>query len=360
MSQQMIQLVDLVSCASDAAFAVNRDHRIVAWNKRAEDIVGYPSAEVLGRRCGDVVRGVYPSGEPLCTANRECEKCYMRGESFAVRRCLFQCKNGNSTYVSVSTLVPPADLLNGAEDDVVAVIFFRPEKAEGPKRISLPLRIFTLGHFGLVVTGQGLACDTWKRRHSLAVLKCLITNSGRSVHRDRLIEQLWPEVDMDRGWERLKVTVSFLRKQFRLAGLDIDPIKTIDQSYLLRQDRVWIDADAFERLAVTAEELDTMGRSQQALQCCADARRLYCGDYLEEDLYTDWHIERRERLREVYLAMLTRMANCLTNLGDTQAALQVRRDAERYDRDNFVDRATPEDPLPWASFVQRGQIYLDT
>ena len=63
--------------------------------------------------------------------------------------------------------------------------------------------------------GEGLAADKWKRRKAVELLKCLLTHLGRPLHRERLIEYLWPDADMNQGWERLKVVISFLRKQLR-------------------------------------------------------------------------------------------------------------------------------------------------
>ncbi len=44
----MVDARDLVDFASDAAFAVDENLRIVAWNSRADDLLGYAPSEVIG------------------------------------------------------------------------------------------------------------------------------------------------------------------------------------------------------------------------------------------------------------------------------------------------------------------------
>ncbi len=47
----------VVEMTGDAAFAVNSEGEITAWNEAAEQSLGYRRAEVVGRHCWSVVRG---------------------------------------------------------------------------------------------------------------------------------------------------------------------------------------------------------------------------------------------------------------------------------------------------------------
>lgn len=60
-------LLSALTTASCGAYAVSVDQTIVFWNRAAERILGYPSDEVLGRRCYEVVSGLAPGGlTPEC------------------------------------------------------------------------------------------------------------------------------------------------------------------------------------------------------------------------------------------------------------------------------------------------------
>lgn len=51
----------------DALYLVDRDRKIVFWNKAAEELSGYQSDEVIGFSCRDnILRHVSMEGEPMC------------------------------------------------------------------------------------------------------------------------------------------------------------------------------------------------------------------------------------------------------------------------------------------------------
>ncbi len=142
---------------------------------------------------------------------------------------------------------------------------------------------------------------------------------------------LWPEVDESHGWEWLKVTVYFLRQQLRAAGLDEDVVTTAEKAYVLRREAVWLDTENFESLVAEGCAEQRRQRWDEALRCYDEARRLYRGDYMAEDIYDDTFAVQRERLREICLDMLAGMAECHAACGRHGEAVQVCRDALVHD-----------------------------
>jgi PAS domain S-box-containing protein len=57
---------DLAEFASDAAFAIDVDGKIKAWNAQAQRLLGHTPAEVIGQHCGMVLQATMSGGEPLC------------------------------------------------------------------------------------------------------------------------------------------------------------------------------------------------------------------------------------------------------------------------------------------------------
>lgn len=335
----MVDARDLVDFASDAAFAVDENSRIVAWNSRADDLLGYAPSEVIGCRCYDVLQAILPSGEPLCTPKCEGARCFQHGQPFAVPACRLQRKGGQWISAEIGTLIMPREVEALPKGAPAAIVFLREASmAHRQPRVSRTLRIFTLGRFSLAVGEHGLAIETWRRRQALTLLKYLVVFQGHSVRRERLCDCLWPEADEAEAWGRLKVTLSFLRRQLRAAGMPKDIVETVDKSYVLRRDSVWVDAVEFEKLVSEAAVAAREGRTEDALLLFEDARRLYRGDYLEEDLYADWCAEERQRLREIYLEMLAGMADCYAACGRLAEAAQVCRTALCCDpcRENFL------------------------
>ena len=209
-----------------------------------------------------------------------------------------------------------------------AIVFLRPKQDTSHTRpLEQPPRIYTLGHFGLVLNGSQVAVGSWARKQSLTLLKYLVTHRGMAMHRERLMDCLWPEVDEDKARQRLKVTIYFLRQQVRAAGKEGDFIESSGDGYVLRGEAVWVDADAFERLATVGIELERGQKWPEALRCYEDALVIYRGDYLEEDIYADWCAEERERLCEIYFEMLERMVRIYAKQGRHAIAAQTCRTA---------------------------------
>ncbi|MBT4486399.1 MAG: PAS domain-containing protein [Rhodospirillaceae bacterium] len=334
-----MKTTDLVAFASDPAFAVNGDMRVVAWNAAAETLLGYSAAEAVGQRCGHVLQAFYPTGEPLCSILCEGRACMGMGHKWSLAACRIRHRSGDMVAAGISTLVLPVDARTEPDGDAVAVIFMRNISGEAEEIGAVtPLRIFTMGQFGLAIAGEGLNVEGWKRKQAAMVLKILVSHLGRPVHRERLIEWLWPDADATRGWERLKVTVSYLRGKLRAGGGVEDVIETVGQSYLLRRDAVWVDSDAFASLVTAGLEFladDNLGEARARFE---EAESLYRGNYLEDEPYAEWCAEEREHLREVHLELLAGMAKTYAAEGLYMEASRVCRTALYHDpcRESFL------------------------
>jgi DNA-binding SARP family transcriptional activator len=316
----------LVDYASDAAFAIDGEQRIVAWNYRIRRLLGYTRKEVLGKHCSDVLQAVLPDGEPLCVPGCEGARCFERFQPFEATACLAPHKDSHWVPLDIASVVMSKRARNGDQVTGVAAIFLHNnrEKAELPLA-GTRLRIFTFGRFGLSAGSHGLNVEKWERKQALTLMKILVAQLGRAVPREVLIDVLWPEADERAGWERLKVTMSSLRRQLRAAGIGGEVVETCGKAYVLRREAVWVDAQAYE--ACIADGAACRGRKRwaAAIDHFREARRLYRGHYMSEDLHADWCAEERERLREIHLENLADMAECHAELGQYAEAVAVCR-----------------------------------
>ena len=55
----------MIESLYDGAYFVDRDRRILFWNKSAEELTGFRSGDVVGRTCDEVLTPVTEDGEPL-------------------------------------------------------------------------------------------------------------------------------------------------------------------------------------------------------------------------------------------------------------------------------------------------------
>jgi DNA-binding CsgD family transcriptional regulator len=96
----------ITDSTSDPAFAYNKSGRIVAWNEAAGKLLGYPSAEVLGKNCWDVLNSTDIFGNTYCHAN-----CPLLSPEGPIRHCDLNARTAMdiSVRVRVNTLSIPRD-----------------------------------------------------------------------------------------------------------------------------------------------------------------------------------------------------------------------------------------------------------
>ena len=357
---------ELIEFSSDAALAIDNERRVAAWNHKTEQLFGYSATEVIGKHCGDVLRSTLYKGEPLCAPDCEIYNCFLNHQPFSAGGCRIRHKDGNWVTVNLSSLIMPDQPLSSDGGSVVVIVFFRNlEMQPDSPPLGQKLQIFTLGRFYLALAGQQIPTAKWKRKQAVTALKYLVAHLGRPVHREILMEFLWPDDDQRRTWKRLKVIIHSLRHELRAAGLPEDIIETTSESYALRREVVWVDSSVFELSVAEGKALQYQQQWDSALHRYEHARQLYEGDYLEEDVYADWCMVQREQLREIFLSLLAGMADCHGELGHYSEAAQVCRTALVFDpgRESFY-RALMEhlvrlDRADWAiAEYQKCQKFL--
>jgi predicted ATPase/DNA-binding SARP family transcriptional activator len=150
----------------------------------------------------------------------------------------------------------------------------------------LDVRLF--GHAD--ITSGGASLKFSKRATTLAMLGYLVLKRGKAVSRDALAYVLFPESEETTALAELRRYLYLAAKA--LPEREGDPWLIVDQETVRWNDapEAFVDVLAFERLGANPETY-------------ADAIELYGGDLLE-DVYDDWILAERERLRSRYLAIL--------------------------------------------------------
>src|SRR4029079_3533110 len=117
---------------------------------------------------------------------------------------------------------------------------------------------------------------------------------GRRLHRERLIDTLWPEMTVDEAALRLHKAAHYAR---RALGHPDSVVLAGEMGALWHDRHVHVDAAVFQTQAETA----LAARDAAAGGAAAD---IYRGDLLPEDPYESWEPAVRDRLRLLYLDVL--------------------------------------------------------
>jgi DNA-binding SARP family transcriptional activator len=149
-----------------------------------------------------------------------------------------------------------------------------------------------MGRFEVEVDGDVVDDGVFERRHAASLVK-LLALSGRRLHREQVIDALWPELTVDEAAPRLHKAASYARK----AVGDKEAVVMRDDTVLLWPDaEPVIDVEQFE----LAADLAGSGSVDEA----GAAADLYRGELLPDDPYEDWVGERRDQLRLRHLDAL--------------------------------------------------------
>jgi DNA-binding SARP family transcriptional activator len=180
------------------------------------------------------------------------------------------------------------------------------------------LRIELLGGFRVTVGTRLVPEAAWGRRKPAALLKLLALAPGHRLHREQLMEALWPELDPSAAAANLRKALHYARRA--LDGDDgVSLIASVSEVLSLPPEGLWVDVDAF--LAAVAHARRTGDPSGYA-----QASDLYGEGLLPEDRYDEWAIERRDELHFEFLTILEEFAAMLEARGDLDgAARAVRR-----------------------------------
>src|SRR4051794_17232841 len=175
------------------------------------------------------------------------------------------------------------------------------------------LRIRLLGAFA-VQTGDGPVPDgAWRLRRAKTLVKLLALAPERRLHREQVVELLWPS-GTPSGLHQVLYTAR--------RALGGEQLTLHDDVVALAGGSLWVDVDAFEHAAAAARGARDPAAYREALE-------LHTGELLPEDRYEDWTEARRESVRELHLALLVELGE----LQDDGAAIET------------LHRAVVEDPL---------------
>jgi DNA-binding SARP family transcriptional activator len=207
-----------------------------------------------------------------------------------------------------------------------------------------PLRITTLGPLALDCGGTDLGGD-WLHQRPGDLLRYLICARGHRVPGEELVDALWPR--SAGAAVSLRQAVHSLRDRLEPNRSGQTPSRYVlarAGGYELDSEHVFVDADAFEREAHSALlAADRAGRRNAHAQL-ASAARLYGGEFLQDDPFTECALAERDRLRSLAMSVLRELAESHLEAGELAAASSA------------LQRLTDVDPLELGN--QRDVIVL--
>ena len=188
----------------------------------------------------------------------------------------------------------------------------------GPNAVS----IRTLGGFGVSVGGEPVPASAWQSRVAREIVGMLAASRGRPLHREIVVERLWPDEDPTKAGNRLSVALSTIRSVFdpdRSLGADHYLIAA-RESLALDLDHVEVDIEAFFEEAGRGRALLRAGDQVMGLSVLRSAEARYLGEFLEDQPYADWAIALREEARAEFMSIARVLAEAEAKQADHDAS----------------------------------------
>lgn len=199
----------------------------------------------------------------------------------------------------------------------------------------LRIRINVLGKFKLVRGEIPITEKEWSAaKKPQMFLKALITRGAENVPMDMIIDDLWPDSSPEDGKRNSKVVLHRLRKilGYPASSLSSYVLFEINAASLNRK-MVRLDIDEFLDLCKRAREAEQSGDIRNSIDCGKSAIELYKGDYLEDELYTSWTMQKRQETRALYIDVLQRTASLYERQGNSRKSIELYRMLIKADPD---------------------------
>ena len=209
------------------------------------------------------------------------------------------------------------------------------DRPEPEARLDLRL----LGLFELRVGDCLLLDAAWPHSKAKAILKILAVQPTRRLHREQLLETLWPEKTPYSASNNFRQSIHHLRSQLTHHGVTA-PVLEMNRDTVALSEGVRTDIDAFRSAARAARRVRLDPDLYQT------SLAIYAGDLLPDDLYEEWSVHPREELRALRRQLLKELA-CACAAKD-----------QRHEAVHALEEVLRADPLDEEAHRTLMQLYL--
>ncbi len=172
------------------------------------------------------------------------------------------------------------------------------------------MQIQLLGGFGVDRGGESVHAKAWRLRKARTLVKLLALTREQMLHRDVLLDTLWPGRDPTSALNNLHQALHVARRVLAGDGPSNGLLE-------LRNDVVVLDSNGPVQVDVRRfEQLVALARASGDLADQRAAVAAYSGDLLPEDRFEDWAARPRDDLREILCDLLVDLATAAADAAD--------------------------------------------
>lgn len=177
-------------------------------------------------------------------------------------------------------------------------------------------KILTLPHLLFIDNDDTEINLKWRTNKAKELFLLLLLYRGQPVHKEMILELLWPEYDVEKGYTHMYTAISQIRNAMKSIGFQVQ-ISSEQEYYVLNFTDFTLDVDVWEAglQKYTMITNDNIHKIEQLL-------RMYKGDYLASYSFT-WLEMERERLRRLWMEWMNRLGNYYEQNNEVKEAIKV-------------------------------------
>jgi DNA-binding SARP family transcriptional activator len=172
----------------------------------------------------------------------------------------------------------------------------------------------------------------WSRNRASALIKLLALQPSRALHRDQVLDALWPDLDAASAANNLDKNVHYIRTELEKHGIDAPLVVRSGGAVSLDRNAL-IDVEAFRHAAAAARAARTNP------QLDAHAFSLFGGELLPLDRFEPWAATARDELAMLYGRLVIEATQLHEIRSEWRAALDCLARLERRHIDEEACRA---------------------
>jgi len=165
------------------------------------------------------------------------------------------------------------------------------------------------------------------------LLGFLLTHRRKHHSRESLATLLWPDAPAEKGKKYLRQALWHLQGLLGSTETGDPELFRVEHNWIIinPESGLWSDVAVFEEAFVTVQEIPGKELNNDNAQTLKEVVGLYQGDLLDS-WYQDWCLFERERLQNIYLAMLDKLIAYCGARGEYDTAVAYCYSLLSYDR----------------------------
>lgn len=193
-----------------------------------------------------------------------------------------------------------------------------------------------LGGLRIEIDGEVITEKDWGYKRAMALLSYIIKQRDEEFTGERLIGNIWSDVDYEKGRSRLKTALRHIRAEFERFKIE-DVIEYSGGVYYLNRDiKWWVDVEELESSIEYAQSYRKQDNLEDAFSYYRIADNLTRGDFLP-NIYDDWASSYYNYYQIIRLEVLEQLCRLSVELKDRESFLKYSRNLILHsDEDEYI------------------------